>query len=105
MSEIDLEDFLNGKLSVWCDNPSEISELRNCLSAHGINVNKIYNLHHASIRIDPFKRVPSAEYAMLNPEWHVRNHFVERWMYFADFMASCGLSEPQINITTLDDFV
>lgn len=88
-----------------CANPSEISELRNFLSAHGVNANKLDGLHNASIRIIQFKRVPSAEYARSCPEWHVRNHFVTRWMYFADFLAACGLSDPQISITTLEGLV
>ena len=96
---------MNGRLSVWCANPSEISELRNFLSAHGINTNKLDGLHNASIRIDLFKRVPSAEYARPYPEWHVRNGLVQRWMPFADFWASCGLADPQISITTLEGLV
>lgn len=105
MSKIDLEDLLNGMLSVWCANPSEISELRNFLSAHGINVNNLDGLRNASIRIDPFKRVPSAEYVRSYPEWHVHHGFVPRWMYFAEFWASCGLADPQISITTLEGLV
>lgn len=105
MSEIDLQDLLHGKLSVWCQNASEVLRLRDFLSQYGVDVSKIHGFHELSIRVEPRNRTPSAEYTGTGPEWHVRHHFVERWMYFADFMASCGLSEPQISITTLDDLV
>ena len=79
--------------------------MRDLLSKYGVDVSKIHECHRLSIRVEPHNRTPSAEYTMSGPAWHVHARLVERWMYFADFMASCGLSEPQISITTLDDFV
>lgn len=105
MSEIDLEDLLHGKLSVWCQNASEVSSLRKLLTKYGVDTWKLCGISNASIRVEPHNRTPSAEYTGAGPEWHVQNYFVERWMYFAEFMASCGLSDPQIGITTLEGLV
>ena len=105
MSEIDLEDLLHGKLSVWCQNASEVLRLRDLLSKYEVDVSKIVRSHKLSIRVEPRNRTPSAEYTGAGPEWHVQNHFVERWMPFADFWASCGLADPQISITTLEGLV
>ena len=102
MSEIDLEDLLNGKLSVWCQNTSEVLHLRDLLSKYGVDVSKIHGFRALSIRVEPRNRTPSAEYTGTGPEWHVRNGFVQRWMSFAEFWAACGLADPQISITTLE---
>lgn len=104
VSEIDLEDLLNGRLSVWCDTHMEVLSFCEFLRSHGVEVMDLM-ASQISIRVDISSGKLRGAHSLLGPSWQARVGFVERWMYFADFMASCGLSEPQISITTLDDFV
>ena len=105
MSKIDLEDLLKGRLSVWCQNTTEVLFLCELLRSRGVDVRRTDKLDKASIRVDPSRNSPHTEYSRFGPSWQARNGFVQRWIYFADFMASCGLSDPQISITTLEGLV
>ena len=101
----DLEDFLSGRLSIDCKNNAEVSGICDLMQEHGIDVCSLRTIGRGGLRVDVSRKKPQGAYSGINAEWHVRNGFVQRWMSFADFWASCGLSDPQISITTLEGLV
>lgn len=101
----DLEDFLSGRLSIYCKNNAEVSGICDLMQEHGIDVGSLRAVGRGSFRVDASCKKPRGAYSGINAEWHVRNGFVQRWMYFVNFWASCGLSDPQISIPTLEGLV
>lgn len=101
----DLDDFLGGRLSVYCESNTEVLVIYDILRTHGINGFAPDRLCGASIRVDVKNRPRLVAYTLIDPEWHVRSGYTKRWMRFPDFIASCEFLMPRPDITTLDGLV
>lgn len=96
----DLEDFLSGKLSIDCRKEAEVSAICDLMQEHGIDEGSLRSIKKGGFRVDVGRKLHGA-YSNMNAEWYVRHGFTQRWMPYAEFMASIKLPST----ITLDDLV
>lgn len=104
---IELDDFMNGRLSVECDDENDISELCNIITPYGVNTENIMMVtaKHIGVRCDHTRFGFRTCYSLTGGDWHVRNGFTSRWVPLRDFAEAIYGSRDPVEITSVDDLI
>ena len=104
---IELDDFMNGCLSVECDGEEDISELCDILTPYGVDTAKIerLTLKHVGVRCAHTRDGFRTHYSGLGGKWHVANGYTSRWIPFRDFAEAIDGRRDSVEITSVDDLI